>query len=157
MQENIRWCLEQRWTPTKPQSKFGSSPGIRQNPQIISLHKIFYQLLGCFSSFICLPFHFGDNISNSFNFSLPSFLFFSFPLFSSTSLCLFLYLSLSLSFLPLSLFFFTCVLFRRYLFSITSLTLPFLSFLLILFSFFFFKTFPVLLFFSPVFHLFCPS
>ncbi len=85
------------------------------------------------SSFICLPFHFGENIS-SLNLFSSSFLF----LFS-----LFLCLSLSFSFssLPLPLFFFTCALFRRYLFSVSCLTLLFYHFFSSSFLFSFFKFF----------------
>jgi hypothetical protein len=85
MQGNIRWCSEQRWTPTKPQSKFSSCPGIRQNPQIISLqHKISFQLLGCFSCLYCVTF------AKSFPFF--RFLLFPFP-FSFILLRLFLFFS----------------------------------------------------------------
>jgi hypothetical protein len=135
MQENIRWCLEQRWTRTKPQSKFSIGPGLRQNPLIISLNKITYQLLGCFSCLSCVTF-------------AKTFSFFAFycSLFLSPLLCF------VFSFSFLSLFFFTRALFRRSLFSISSNSSS-LSFLL--FSIYFF-TFPVLLFslFSSFWHCF---
>jgi hypothetical protein len=123
MQGNIRWCSEQRWMPTKPQSKFGSGPGLRQNPVIICLNKISFQLLGCFSwlSFVTFA---------------KTFSFFRFLLFPFSFLLYFLRIFLFFSFL--SLFFFTRALFRRSLFSISSKSSS-LSFLLFSIYFFYFS------------------
>jgi hypothetical protein len=77
MQGNIRWCSEQRWTLTKPQSKLSSGPGIRQNPQIICLNKKSFQLIGSFSCLSCVVF------AKTFSF----FRFLLFPFLLSPFLC----------------------------------------------------------------------